>query len=102
MLKAGDVLCLRTTGERCVVLYPDVKYDEGSVVQVRRPTVGENGITWHREDFFAFELETAEEHLRREAEEMYLKAKLQNEMQEKLDAEERNSAKKKAEALLVN
>lgn len=103
MFKTGEVLCLRTTGERVILLNPDVNGDgEGYVVSLRRPTIGESGIVWHEETFYAFELESAESHLRREAEEMYLKAKLQNEMQERLEEEEAGARKKKAETLLVN
>jgi hypothetical protein len=103
MKEVGDILCMRVTGERVVVLNPDVNGDgDGYIVLVRRPTIGENGITWHEQNYYDFELETAEQHLEREAEEMYLKAKLQNKMQEKLEREESEGRKARAEKLLVN
>ena len=79
-MKAGDILCIKTTGELVVVLH--VYPDEGKV-EVRRPTMTrDNGIIHNAEVLLKTELETSEDHLRREANEMLIKEKIQNEFLE--------------------
>jgi hypothetical protein len=81
-MEPGDIVCYKTTGELCVVLLP---FEDGTV-NVRRPIMThENGITQSVDTINQFELESVEDHLRREAKEMVLKVQIQNEMQEELD-----------------
>jgi hypothetical protein len=79
-MEPGTILCFKTTGELCVVLSG---YNDGmqEAVQIRRPVMTHSdGIKQVVEKVFPFELETVEEHLRREAKEMLLKTKIQDEM----------------------
>lgn len=80
MIEPGTVLCLKTTGELIIVLEGNEKE-----VAVRRPVMShENGISHVTSIVLPFELETIEEHLRREAKEMVLKTKIQDEMMAEL------------------
>lgn len=106
-MEVGDILCVKLTGE--VVTVIDIEPINGSRVVVRRPVVSqENGISHETDYFFPYELETEEEHLRREAKSMVLKFTIQREMDkelEKLQAAEREENEKKGgvnPALLVN
>lgn len=99
-MKPGELVCLKSTGELCVILGPavDVHPQEGHY-QIRRPVMThDNGIKQVTEDVYAFELETEEEHLRREAKSMLLKVKIQDEMTEQLESEKKDKLGK----LLVN
>ncbi len=96
-MKPGQVMCLRTTGELCIVI--KVPQIEGDQLKVRRPLMShENGIQHSEDYFFPFELETVEEHLRHEAKEMLLKTQIQEEMMAEMD----NAKKSKIEKMLVN
>ncbi len=95
MFEPGQIMCHKTTGELVVVL--ELVGERG--VEVSRPVMShENGITHVKNAVYTFELETVEEHLRREAKEMVLKTKIQEEMMAELDA----GKKSKVENLLIN
>jgi hypothetical protein len=75
-MEPGQVFCYKTTGELCIV----IRLEDAGVV-VRRPVMShENGITHSLDRVAEFELESIEDHLRREAKEMVLKTKIQDEM----------------------
>lgn len=76
-MQFGDILCLKVTGELVFILDT---FNGTSEVQVRRPTMGRDGIKHVVDRFYQTELETAEEHLRHEAKEMLLKGKIQQEI----------------------
>ncbi|SRR6266404_7370657 len=100
-MKPGQVMCLKTTGELCIVIgrSPEVEAVNGSVYITRRPVMThENGISHSLDTFQGFELETVEEHLRHEAKEMLLKTQIQEEMMAEMD----NAKKSKIEKMLVN
>jgi hypothetical protein len=70
--------CVKTTGERVFVLEETVdKNTDKTVVTVRRPIVGKNGLFHQIETFRKDELETVNESLDRDLAEMILKAKKQ-------------------------
>lgn len=80
-IKAGQVVYVQTTGEKVFVIGPAVKEDvtleapkEGfradQEVLVRRPIATRDGITYEERSFYAAELETAEEQVTREFEEL--------------------------------
>lgn len=93
-MEPGSIMCLKSTGELCIVL----ECIENGRIGIRRPKMShEDGINHEIMLVNDFELETVEEHLRREAKEMVLKVKIQEEMQEELDR-----AKKKPGDVLVN
>lgn len=72
--------CVRTTGERVFVLSEDEDKNTGkTIVTVRRPVVGKNGLYHNIETFRVDELETIGESLDRDMAEMILKAKKQQE-----------------------
>jgi hypothetical protein len=79
----GSILCFRTTGELVSVIG---LVEPGSRVYVRRPVMQERGISHAADVVYLSELETVEEHLRREAKEMVLKVEIQNEMQEEMES----------------
>ena len=91
------IYALKTTGERVFVLktLPD------GVVEVRRPTMGENGIDHWLSTFNPIEIETLEDNFRREYKEMLLKAKIQKEILEEA-REAEGEAPSLAEKLSVN
>ena len=98
MLDPGTVLCRKTTGELCIVI-KETSQEGVDLIVVRRPVMThENGISHSLEGIFAFELETVEAHLRREAKEMVLKSQIQDEMMQELE----NSKKKPGVKELVN
>ena len=78
----GDILCSKLTGE--LVLYKGESSD-GAIV-ADRPVMTRDGIQHEQTNFFPWELETEEEHLKREAAAVLLKTKLQKELQKQLDA----------------
>ena len=93
-MEVGSIYVLKTTGELCCVIGQDVP----GAVRVRRPTMThENGIVQNSNVFYEFELESVEDHLRREGKEMLLKVRIQEEMQEEMDR-----TKKKPVDVLVN
>lgn len=72
-MNSGDVLVLKTTGEKVIVL-PRIAAQPDDLETVRRATITEdNGIFHAKETFFNFELETLEEHADRQIEEQKLK-----------------------------
>jgi hypothetical protein len=85
-------MCLRTTGELCLV-----KEERDGRLYVTRPIVSKDGIRHEADFFLPFELETVEEHLRHEAREMVLKARIQREMQKTIEEEERKEGKQAKE-----
>jgi len=96
-MKPGQLMCLRTTGELCIITRSAA--EDGGKVAVRRPVMSHDDGIRHSEDgFFPFELETVEEHLRHEAKEMLLKTQIQEEMMAEMD----NAKKSKIEKMLVN
>lgn len=80
-MQPGDIVCYKTTGELAVVL---ATHEALNQVDVRRPIMTENGIKQEVTTSYTFELETPEVHLRREAQEMVLKIKIQQEVQKQL------------------
>jgi hypothetical protein len=75
-MQLGDLLTIKTTGELVYVL----SETDRKTFKVRRPVMSRDGITHFTDEFFADELETIEEHLRRELADMKLKARLQKEL----------------------
>lgn len=86
-MKFGDILCLKTTGELVFVLGEPAADSENKSISVRRPTMTREGIIHSTDVFYQAELETPEEHLRHEAQEMVLKADIQEEMLTLRDAQ---------------
>ena len=70
----NGIMCLKATGEIVYVLE-----DTQDGVRVRRPIMTRDGIRHDVDVFTAAEIETVEAHLRKELDEMKLKAKLQKE-----------------------
>lgn len=97
----GDILCLKTTGELCFILRVYEAEGQRTTVDVRRPVMGREGITHMTDSFFAEELETAEQHLRHEANEMVLKLDIQQEIMAKRE-EEASKVSEKEPNLQVN
>ena len=105
-MEPGQVMCFKTTGELCIILKPKpvllpvgdnitVELPRASQFYVRRPVSShENGISHREEIVYAFELETVEEHLRREAKEMVLKIQIQEEMTEAIDQAKKGTKEK--------
>jgi len=82
MIAPGTILCFKTTGELAIV----IKEKEEDMVAVRRPVMSpEDGIHHAIDVVFSFELETEEEHLRRDARSMLLKIRIQDEMAEEME-----------------
>lgn len=79
------VACVKTTGEHVFVLRTLTAneliaqgYQADAVVYfVRRPSVGNKGLFHYPETFTSDELESVEDNLKREINEMVLKAKMQ-------------------------
>ena len=72
-IKVGEVLCLKTSGEKVFILA--VEEDK---ITVRRPFVGESGVYKHAiENFTLGELETISEHMYRQVDEMLQKGDAQ-------------------------
>jgi hypothetical protein len=72
--------CVKTTGERVFVLEENVdKNTKQTIVTVRRPIVGKNGLFHQIETFRLDELETVNESLDRDLAEMVLKGEKQAE-----------------------
>jgi hypothetical protein len=87
MFEPGSIVCLKTTGEIVVVLGPA---EEGEFT-IRRPVMtSKDGIRHSIDNVFAIELETEEEHLRREAAAMILKIKIQDELQDQMEADRKD------------
>jgi hypothetical protein len=63
-MNKGDLMYVRTTGEPVIVLSKiDSIADESPKVNVRRPVIGDFGITHAVDQFFEFELSTEDEYL---------------------------------------
>lgn len=75
MAVENGIMCLRTTGEIVFILGA---YESGDI-KVRRPVMTRDGIVHQEDGFTEAEIETVESHLRRELEEMKMKARLQKE-----------------------
>lgn len=72
----GNILCIKTTGERVCVLGSDTVG-----FMVRRAVIGDGGkINHEQETFFSFELETVNDHAKRQVSEMILKTEAQVEL----------------------
>ena len=72
----GDIVCVKTTGERVFVRSLDT-----STATVRRAIVGEFGIAGYEEvKFDANEVETIKDHASRQVSEMILKAEAQKDL----------------------
>lgn len=94
----GQLVCFKTTGELAVVIEPQDAQPKNQVC-VRRPVMThDSGINQSTDWVYVYELETEEEHLRREAKSMILKVKIQDEMTEQLESEKKDKLGK----LLVN
>jgi hypothetical protein len=79
-MELGDIFCVKTTGELVSIIEVN---DDKSTVLTRRPSMTkDNGIVHYQDTFLQCEVETSEEHLRREANEMLIKEKIQNEFVE--------------------
>lgn len=63
MIKRGDVAYIKTTGEAVFVL--EIYEGEGSLVDVRRPVMGQNGISHSVDSFRLEELETFDQQRKR-------------------------------------
>lgn len=100
-LAPGTIMCRKTTGELCIIIgqSPNEGEIRNGYIRVRRPVMlQDKGISHEAEYVFTYELETVEEHLRREAKEMLLKITIQEEMTEAMD----NAKKGKLDKMLVN
>lgn len=70
----GEIVCVKTTGERVIVL--DLPGDDADFYDVRRPVIFNSGEIKHEEtSFLEFELETLEDHIERQIAEQRLIAK---------------------------
>lgn len=99
LVEPGTILCFKTTGEMCLVLEDGMAKDGRANLKIRRPIMTKDNGIEHEEDIvYTFELETVEEHLRREAHEMVLKTEIQEELMEALEAKKA----RKNDKLLVN
>lgn len=96
MFLPGTLLVYKTTGELCVVLHEE---DDGEY-QVRRPCMTHDYGIKHAIDTVAeFELETEEDHLRREAQSMVMKAKIQEEILATFQAQEEKKKREEEEKI---
>ena len=87
----GEILCFKTTGEVCVVL-SSPEEDEDDIYRVRRPVMkGEAGIAHEITAVGGFELETEEQHLRREGQSMLLKYRIQSEIQDTIEDQKKKA-----------
>jgi hypothetical protein len=90
----GDIMCVKTTGERVCVL--GFTLDQEGELRVRRPVIGDGGTISHEKiTLNDFEIETITEHAKRQVAEMILKSEAQKDlivaekrMQAELDADE--------------
>lgn len=76
-LKQGDILAVRTTGE---YVYFTGKQDTNGLWEVHRPMLTRDGIRHEYDWFEANELETIEEHVKREVAEALLKLQAQKDV----------------------
>lgn len=77
-IKAGEIMCLKTTGEIVCVLG---EVQPGDRVYIRRPIQNQAGISHASDTVYQFELEEPLEHFRKEAKEMLDKADIQREFE---------------------
>jgi len=93
----GTIVALKVTGERVFVLGENPTTVNGMFYSVRRPVVGPNGITHIIESFSGEELESVEESVRRELNDILMKRKLEQEIYEQYQAEQNNKQAKTLE-----
>jgi hypothetical protein len=74
-----EIMTLKLTGERVFVLDNSLN---GKIL-VRRPSMGPNGITHSQETFYLVELETLEDNIHREINEVLLKNRISQEITQK-------------------
>jgi len=79
VLKAGEVIAIRTTGE--FVYFTGKQLDSGQW-EVHRPKLTQDGIDHVYDSFEAGELETVEEHIEREVKEAFMKIAAQKKVME--------------------
>jgi hypothetical protein len=91
----GTVGALKCTGERVFVLN-----ESQTAYTVRRPSVGQSGITHAVEEFDKVEVETIEDNIIRELKEMVLKGRLQNSVLKQAREEDEASQPKEAGKLI--
>src|SRR5882757_10071743 len=96
-LMIGTIVALKVTGERVFVLGENPTTVNGMFYSVRRPVVGPNGITHIIESFSGEELESVEESVRRELNDILMKRKLEQEIYEQYQAEQNNKQAKTLE-----
>jgi len=94
-----EIKALKTTGERVFVL---TERQEDGLCTVRRAQMTENGIFHAEDSFYKQELESIEDNIRREANEMLLKARIQKELLDALKKEEGEADNSLAARLQVN
>ena len=93
-MDAGDLLVLKATGEKVIVL-PAQQGQASSVVSVRRANVTEVGsLTHFIELFFEFELETLEQHAERQIEEQKIKILANETIESWMNARQQQEVKK--------
>ena len=74
-MQAGEIVSIKTTGEK---VFLRRYYEDSAAWDVRRPTIDDEGKIFHTtEVFYENELETIEENLNRQIDEMLLKTRLQ-------------------------
>jgi hypothetical protein len=77
MIKQGDILAIKTTGE--YVYFTGKQFDDGKW-EVHRPALTRDGITHKYDSFEVNELETVEDHIKREVTEALLKLQAQKDV----------------------
>lgn len=78
-ISQGDVVAVKTTGE--YVYFTGKQYDSGQW-EVRRPVLSRDGISHQYCSFEIGELETIEEHIKREVTQAYTNLAAQKEIQQ--------------------
>ena len=76
MIEPGQIVGVKTSGERVYVIKEALGRDVMKAYLVRRPTMGRDGMAHVTETFYEDELESVEQNLTRELDEMVLKARL--------------------------
>lgn len=92
IIKQGDLVCIRTTGE--YVYFTGKQFDDGKW-EVHRPVLSRDGIQHEYNVFEIGELETPAEHIEREVAEAFLKLdaqkKVMNAKVKALETQERET-----------
>lgn len=79
-----EIMALKLTGERVTILDEYKQETSGrETVTVRRPVMSQSGISHQIETFNIVEVETLEENLRREFEEVLLKDRVSKEIMQR-------------------